>query len=823
MKRSWFWLLSLLLIVPHLAVAQQTDIYGNSTTVSPSTPLSISPDFTTLYAGEQEIFTASGGSGQYTWEFSQGRLSKTEGSSVTYTAPLCAGCDAFVTVFDDSGNSDRAEIKVLPPIGLLITPGTVKLSPCAEREFKVTNAEGPISWTTSSGNIIDKGIVDNAYTAIYTVPETEGEYEVFATEIMNPARIGTAFITAFGSCIGDELVGEITPENVILPPGGEHKFRLSAGDNGNIQWTTTGGYISEHGEYTAPEAIGDYEVKAYFDVAGNYRTAYVTVADVPVVTPKNSSVGINGETTLEVKGGVPPYQWTATDNSCSITRDSGKSVTYRCSQSGEMTITVSDNIGQNSEAKIHVNLPLKPNPENLYVIPGQTEKVGVTGGLPPYTWKPDKGKIDDLFLKKTDERVYSAPPVLGNDVITITDSNNASVEIKVRILLPLSVTPQELLIKPAETQTISVVSGTPPYNAKVTKGVIQPSSGNQFSFTADSKEGKDIITICDQVIDDNGRQRCQFVKVFVQRNMNLANLPELVEINSQHKLTVIGGTGGYFGSAEQGNIDINPETGIGTYTAPDFTIQDTITINDNSDNPPVVRTIEVVGYMPPVISPNAIISAEPGETLTFSVSRGEPPYEWNFEGSAVATIDEEGRRVEITVPQKIGTYLLTVTDAKTNLSLTDGKLSGKPATAVINVYQPLKLTPETPTVYRGEYAKLRINKLGGIGKCEWSSNSLQEESSGGIIKKADDYVVVKPRTEVDFGTQYQVTCRDSVTFEEASSIITVAQLQNDQNSDGLIDDNEASTSIDQFFDGDAGMNKTMLYLHLELFILTMTQ
>lgn len=119
-------------------------------------------------------------------------------------------------------------------------------------------------------------------------------------------------------------------------------------------------------------------------------------------------------------------------------------------------------------------------------------------------------------------------------------------------------------------------------------------------------------------------------------------------------------------------------------------------------------------------------------------------------------------------------------------------------------------------VYKGEFAKVRINRLGGVGDCDWSSNSLSEASGGGILKKAKNYVVIQPRTDVDFDTQYQITCRDQ-NGNEAQSTITVAKLQNDFDSDGKINDDEASITLEQFFFG--GIDKTTLFFHLEAFIM----
>jgi hypothetical protein len=157
-----------------------------------------------------------------------------------------------------------------------------------------------------------------------------------------------------------------------LPPKGEIQFRLS-GANDNIQWSATGGHVTENGYYIAPKAIGSYEVTASYDVAGNDEIAYIEVVDEPIITPKNSIVGIGGKVTLTVKGGDSPYRWTATDNSGSITEqnDDRSVVTYLCSQFGKITtIMVTDDIGQESASKatIEVSSILTAIRDNVYEI-----------------------------------------------------------------------------------------------------------------------------------------------------------------------------------------------------------------------------------------------------------------------------------------------------------------------------------------------------------------------------------------------------------------------------------------------------------------------
>ncbi|RKZ38993.1 MAG: hypothetical protein DRQ49_12830 [Gammaproteobacteria bacterium] len=75
--------------------------------------------------------------------------------------------------------------------------------------------------------------------------------------------------------------------------------------------------------------------------------------------------------------------------------------------------------------------------------------------------------------------------------------------------------------------------------------------------------------------------------------------------------------------------------------------------------------------------------------------------------------------------------------------------------------------------------------------------------------------------DVALGKEYKVTCRDDITGEESSAIITVDRLKYDSDEDGIISNNEASTGLDLFFTSDmTTQDKTMLFINLEAFFTT---
>jgi hypothetical protein len=827
--------------------------------------LKINPSITAVNAGDQTTFTAIGGDGNYTWSTGKGSLSDNKGTTVTYTAPTLAGDDT-VTLTDGSGDEAKATMRVLPAVKELnITPAIAKLSAGDNQKFVIHNAIGDISWTASGGNIASDGT--------YTAPASISTYTIVATDLTSSRRVeatvtvGTSltvtpteknmhtgdsanFSVSGGEApyswrvIGDGLVGSdtseageevrftagvttgkvtlvvadnksssreaiitvvgemlITPENTILPRGGSETFQVSGG-TGDITWITDYGNVDNAGNYTAPEGIGTYVVTAS-DTAGNKASANIEVSDVvPVITPAKAWLQRGGKTTFKVVGGTPPYRWEASIGS--IPRN-GDTVTYQAPKlSSDVTIKLIDNLGNESKASVYVDLPLLASRQEIFVRPEQTKRVSVVGGIPAFDWQTGKGEMSTPRTEELGTNSYTAPDIFGDDIITIRDQKGDTTTVAVHVIPPLLVTPHQRFMEREKTKQFTVVSGVSPYTAVVTgEGNIDPvkSDDGHFKFTSESVADKDIvIEFRDSVAND---ERVVKVHVYVERNLLVSPREMLhVPFGNEKPFKAIGGTGDFFVVADRGYAEIDPETGVGSYTAPDVIGESNLTIVDSSDQEIVIKTI--IGYSEPFVSPS-IATLVPGETKSFMVSRGAPKYEWGFEGGTWQGMDNQNSVVQITAPPTAGIY---------NLSVKDGKLSE--ALATITVIQPLIVSPVSYPVFRGEKVKVRFEKRGGAGACDWVLIDLQE------VEKGDDYIVVRPRTDIELGKKYLISCHDQ-NGEVAQSEIVVGNLPIDLNADGIISEEEILICIDKFFKGErlngVNMDRQQLFLHVEAFLL----
>jgi Mg-chelatase subunit ChlD len=821
------------------------------------TGMAITPSVTGLEGGQTRDFTATGGDGNYNWTAAKGSLSATTGATVTYTAPnLADGEEDTVTVKDNSGNDTTATVRILSVIpDMAITPAKATVQVGGSQKFVAQNAVGKnVRWTTEGGSISDDGT--------FTAPASKGTYTITATDytsgrtaqaevvvtaeqlILTPkqARVNTSGSESFTVTGGQapytwQVAGEgsldshngetvqftaestatkvrlmvtdnqglsseaeitvigdmyITPEEVTLPRGGKQQF-TAFGGSGTINWTATVGNIDNAGNYTAPQGLGTYDVTAH-DASGNKASAEVVVADVPIITPANVWLDQRETATFTVVGGTPPYDWTATAGTFS---GSSINISYKApAVSTEVTITVTDNRGHTSEATAYVDLPLLADVEKFFIEPGQTRPVRVNGGIPSFDWQTNKGLLEKATTEKAGENIYTAPKVMGDDSITIRDRKGNTTTVAVHVIRTLSVSPQKRYMKKNETKTFTVSGGVPPYSADASMGEIEPkqSDDGTFKFTSPGVGDQD-VTI---KFSDNGGQTVE-VHAYVERQLG-GTKTLYVDKKATTTFAVNGGTGGYVGEPDAGTVYIDKD-GNGTYTAPNRYGEYDIKVIDSSDQEFVIKV--VVERQVPVISPLKFTMAT-GETKTFMVNRGAPDYEWAFEGNTWQGMDSGNSVIQITAPQTAGVYKLTVEDI-------NGNVAKEPA--IVTVFQPLLISPTSYPVYKGESVAVRFNKLGGSGACEWILTDLTE------ITKGPEFLVVRPRTDVELGTTYTVACRDQ-NGDTAQSKIIVGSLPGDLNGDGVIDDDEAQIAMDKYFNDEESLNgvpmdKNQLFLHIE--------
>ncbi len=841
-------------------------------TVQSISVLSVTPSQPTVVISENTNLTAVGGEAPYIWRAERGVLSATTGESITYTAPVLVGDGQDnVVVTDNGGREAKAVVNVIGGIvdELICAPAQVTMTKQKTQQFSCNEANNNLVWSSSAGDIDTNGLFtapDSAGAIIVTAtnitkgltadmqvqvasqltltPTTAflklGETANFAVEggtapytwkvegngdldtitgtsnVFTPETAGTVDVfvmdnTGLSMTATIEVYGDlaITPAAVTVLPNGGASFKANGG-TGSITWVATKGSIDNAGNYSAPTDTGTYDITAT-DGAGAQATASIRVANVPVASPQKVWLDRGEQTTLNVVGGSQPYTWTTTtgqlQNVARRATATGNSVIFTAPNvSSDVTITVTDNVGESFKITAYVDLELTSTREELFLTPGATAKVAATGGIPPFEWKTLRGEFSSVTTDEAAENVYTAPNVTGEDTITIRDRKNNTVQVAVKSAMPLTRTPSMRFMSTTETGTFQLNGGFPPYTCTVEgEGEIAPaiSQDGLITFTAGGSMDQDITVKCSDTAGSNVE-----AQVFVDRVLGVSPSEAFLVRGQDMKFKATGGTGNYIASATSGTADVNADYGKGTYTAPNRLGSYTVTVEDSSGQ---MANINVtVEDSSPVISPSIAVMA-PGETRTFLVNRGAPSYTWSFDGG-IPDVKRGNNAdvVEVTAPALAGTYTLDAQD-----------VTGMSATANIEVVQPLILSPSTFTVYKGEQSNVRIVAKGAVGGCDWTLNNLQP------LREEADYIIVKPRTDVEKGSKYTVTCRDQAGSIKRSNII-VSLLPGDLNGDGMIDDNEAQNVLDAFFQDNPDEQivngipmkdkRELVYIHLELMV-----
>jgi hypothetical protein len=172
-------------------------------------------------------------------------------------------------------------------ISVTVTPSFATVLRDATQTFtaKLTGTTNTaVTWRVeeSSGGTIDSA-------GVYTPPQNgAGTFHVIATSQANPASMGFAAVTVPTPQI------TIDPVAVTLPPGGTRTFAatVSGLTNTAVNFTiqeSAGGLINSAGLYTAPNAVGFYQV-----VASSIEATTVTTSATVTVTTSSSRFAPTG-------------------------------------------------------------------------------------------------------------------------------------------------------------------------------------------------------------------------------------------------------------------------------------------------------------------------------------------------------------------------------------------------------------------------------------------------------------------------------------------------------------------------------------------------
>jgi len=207
-------------------------------------------------------------------------------TSGVYTAPVTGGAHTVTaTSVADTTKSASAAVTVN---GLVISPATTAILAQGGNQTYTASIQGvtstPVSWSVDqvAGGNTTTGTI--SATGVYTAPLSNGTHTITATSTANSA------ITASTSVIVTSLTIAPTTATLNASQLQPFTFTMPGVTNPAINWSATGGTISNAGLYTAPTKAGSYTVTAT-SAANPALTASASVSVyVFTITPTSGTV-----------------------------------------------------------------------------------------------------------------------------------------------------------------------------------------------------------------------------------------------------------------------------------------------------------------------------------------------------------------------------------------------------------------------------------------------------------------------------------------------------------------------------------------------------
>lgn len=333
-----------------------TDSLGNSTVsdVTVTAAIAIGPTTTTAFPKGATTFTATGGTGSYTFTLqtnaSGGNVSSTGGA---YTAGPKGSVTDVVMVTDANGATATASVLVGPRV--TIQPPSPTAPPLGPIGFAATGGSGSgFAWalaTNASGGSI------GAATGLYTAGATS-----FVTDVVRVTdSLGnTATVDV---SVGASIA--INPEAVTAPPRGTVYFAVIGG-SGGYTWTLkaapSGATIdAETGHYRAGPIANVTDIVAVTDGVGAIVTATVAVGPALTLTPPTASVVAGGKLSFAVAGGSGGgYAWAIPTNASGATIDATGVYAAGAKAGASDVVEVTDWLGNTASGQVSVTTAPPP-------------------------------------------------------------------------------------------------------------------------------------------------------------------------------------------------------------------------------------------------------------------------------------------------------------------------------------------------------------------------------------------------------------------------------------------------------------------------------
>jgi len=614
---------------------------------------------------------------------------------------------------------------------LEIKPSNVQAVAKQNIKFTASGGAGNFFWAVTRGNIQPS---DDGKTAIYTVPEETGSFDVWISDGIN---------LTFASVNSDSDEKPIVFIRII-----PNSLNLFVGDK---QIITVKGYQAD-GKSKNLIADVDFSIENPDIIEINPNNGQIIAKAIGTTKLIAKYQDFTAESTVKVQAQTNILQ--VQPDILTLEQGLSKKIkVYLVNQSGVKTIidnaslTIDDpnvaaidkytvtaiNKGvsslkitvENQSLSIPIivlfNPKLEITPHRASIVVDETIRFKVTGGKPAYQIQTN---IGDLQQRSNNSYIFQSK-VSGIAVLNVIDNAQNTVQATIEIVSLLSVTPEKVVITNNEAVSLRANGGDGDYTWIVSQGELDRQNGDTVNYNAPAKTGLYVVTVIDGL--GNNKQ----VLVSVGEKLLLSQQQLFLKPEETTKLRVLGGIQPYSLNVSAGKATL--ENGLVNYTAPKVAGTHTLSIIDAQQNQ---VSAEITVALDLFVTPKSgRLDAE--DKLTLHASGGFGKKRWV---ASKGDLDKtEGQTVIWTTPNNFGPAFVHVIDSK-----------GNKATASLEVSSSgFVITPSMRHVYPEDSANL--TSIGGAAPYNWTVDS------GDYVQKDDSIIYTAPKVR----GSYQVKVQDN--------------------------------------------------------------
>ena len=664
------------------------------------------------------------------------------GSIDAVTGAYVAGStgDTTDTILVRDRNGSTTTILILVGPGVLLDPPTALVAPMGALSFVASGGSGMGFRYTITSNA-SGGAIDAETGEYFAGPGSGVIDEVTATDSLGNTAAARVVV-------GNGLL--IEPAAPRVPPRGSLTFSATGGSGTGYRFSlesnnSNGTIDADSGLYRAGTVPNVDDQVTVIDSLGNSGVVTVSVGDALTLTPAQASLAPRGTLQFTAQGGSGNgvrFLLSTNASGGQIDPDTGAYVAGSIPSVTDQ-ITVSDDVGNQATALVHLGTGLVIDPPMVTVTPRATVAFKASGGGGGYTFTLRQNGSGATVASTSG--LYAAGPRAGTrDVIEVQDGLGNAASAMVSVGGGLTVTPAAPEVAIAGSATFVAGGGSGGYTFTLTMngsgGSINAATG---AYTAGSNNGVDTVTVTDSAGNT--------AVVNVAVGLGLAINPGAPAAAPGETLTFVarGGSGSGYGfkvSSNTSNATI--DSASGRYVAgPQGSVIDTVTVTDSGGN--TASAAVQVGPGLALTPPQS--SVAPATAIRFVVSGGSGTGNvFAVPTNATNAIIDADRGNYRAGPKGKVTDTVTVTDS---LGMKDS--------ATVTTGDELKVTPATATVPpRGT---LDLVASGGAGEYAFT---LSQQSSGGTVTSSSGAYRA--------GKTANVT--DVVTLKDGNDVVTTVTI-----------------------------------------------